>query len=138
MPNRCGSLEPLWRKAFGLADRRNRCKMARPRVMFEKVPYVAEEYPYDAKNNIVGLVQTLETLIKRDPEQEVQGIALPVLDAVIESVRAARRDDPVVEAVRSIISAEHMTSGDPVRAAHALLVAKQLDTAIGAYSLVVA
>jgi hypothetical protein len=63
---------------------------------------VAEEYPYDAKNDIVALVETLEIPTKRDPEQEVQGIALPVLDAVIEPVRAARPDDPVVEAVRCI------------------------------------
>jgi len=99
---------------------------------------VAEGYPYEAKHKIVALVETLEALTKRDPEQEVQGIALPVLDAVIESVRAARPNDPVVEAVRGIISAEHIASGEPVRAADALLVAKQLDAAVGAYPLVVA
>jgi hypothetical protein len=47
---------------------------------------MGEDYPYEAKRQIVSLIQTLETLTKRDPEQEVQGIALPVLDAVIESV----------------------------------------------------
>jgi hypothetical protein len=41
----------------------------------------------------------------------------------------------VVDAVRTIISAEHLASGEPVRAADALLVAKQLDAAIGAYPL---
>jgi hypothetical protein len=99
---------------------------------------VAEAYPYEAKHKIAALVETLEALTKRDPEQEVQGIALPVLDAVIESVRAARPNDPVVEAVRGIISPEHIASGDPVRAADALLVAKQLDAAVGAYPLVIA
>jgi hypothetical protein len=99
---------------------------------------VDEDYPYDAKRKIVALVETLETLTKRDPEQEVQGIALPVLDAVIESVRAARPDDPVVEAVRGIISAEHIASGEAVRAADALLVAKQLDAAIGDYPVAIA
>lgn len=88
-------------------------------------------YPYDAKRKIKALVASLETLTKRDPEQEVQGFALPVLDAVIESVRAARPNDPVVEAVRGIISPEQIALGEPVRAADALLVAQQLDAAIG-------
>jgi hypothetical protein len=94
---------------------------------------VVEDYPYEAKDKIVALVETLEPLTKRDPEQEVQGIALPVLDAVIEAVRAARPDDPVVQSARGIITPEQIESGEPVRAADALLVAKQLDAAIGAY-----
>jgi hypothetical protein len=61
---------------------------------------VAEDYPYEAKHKIVALIETLEPLTKRDPEQEVQGIALPVLDAVIEAARAARPDDPVVQSAR--------------------------------------
>jgi hypothetical protein len=92
---------------------------------------VREEYPYKAKRQITSLVETLETLTKRDPEQEVQGIALPVLDAVIESVRNVLPDDPVVEAVRGILSPEQIVSGEAIRAADALLVAKQLDAAIG-------
>jgi hypothetical protein len=32
---------------------------------------MGEEYPYAAKRQIVSLVHTLETLTKRDPEQEV-------------------------------------------------------------------
>ncbi|MFE9606830.1 hypothetical protein [Streptomyces hokutonensis] len=92
---------------------------------------MSSEYPYDAKQKIEALIETLETLTKKDPEQEIQGIALPVLDAVIESVRAALPGDPVVDAVRSIISADQIASGEPVRAADALVVAKQLDAAIG-------
>lgn len=61
----------------------------------------------------------------------VQGIALPVLDAVIESVRDALPDDPVVEAVRGVISPEQIMLGEPIRAADALLVARQLDAAVG-------
>lgn len=86
----------------------------------------------------MALIETLEPLTKRDPEQEVQGIALPVLDAVIEAARSARPDDPVVQAARGIITPEQIASGEPVRAADALLVAKQLDAAIGAYPLVIA
>jgi hypothetical protein len=92
---------------------------------------VSERYPHAEKAKISALVRTLERLVDRDPDQEVQGIALPVLDAVIEAVRLVRPDDPVVKAARSVISPEQIESGEPVRAADALLVAKQLDTAIG-------
>jgi hypothetical protein len=57
--------------------------------------------------------------------------ALPVMDAVIEAVRKVRPDHPAVKAARSVISPEQIQSGQPVRAADALVVAKQLDTAIG-------
>ena len=88
-------------------------------------------YPYEAKRQIAALTETLTIMMKRDPEQEVQGIALPVLDAVIEAVRQVRPNDPVVQAVRGVISVEQIESGEPVRAADALLVAKQLDAVIG-------
>jgi hypothetical protein len=91
------------------------------------------EYPYDAKGRIEALTETLETLTSRDPEQEVRGIAVPVLDAVIESVRRVRPNDVVVEAVWNVLSPEQIEAGEPVRAADALLVAKHLDAAIGPY-----
>jgi hypothetical protein len=90
-----------------------------------------DSYPYAEKRQIASLVQTLEQLTKRDPEQEVQFIALPVLDAVIETVRAVLPGNPVVEAVRGIVSPEQIASGEPIRAADALLVARQLDAALG-------
>ncbi|MDJ1131508.1 hypothetical protein [Streptomyces iconiensis] len=92
---------------------------------------MSNDYPYSAKQKTEALVETLERLTERDPEQEVQGIALPVLDAVIESVRVALSDDEVVDAVRGIISADQIALAEPIRAADALLVAKQLDAAIG-------
>ncbi|MFD7161333.1 hypothetical protein ACFV9C_42575 [Kribbella sp. NPDC059898] len=89
------------------------------------------DYPYDAKRRIEALISSLRTLIARDPEQEVQGIALPVLDAAIGSIKAALPDDPVVAAVADLISADLIGSGEPVRAADMLVVAEQLDAAIG-------
>ena len=97
-----------------------------------------EGYPYRAKAQIVALITTLETLTKQDPEQEVQGVALPVLNVVIGSVRDALPGDPVATAVRDIISPEQIASGEPVRAADALLVAKQLEAAIGGYPMLTA
>ncbi|HEY5986254.1 MAG TPA: hypothetical protein VIV12_07760 [Streptosporangiaceae bacterium] len=96
---------------------------------------VGEDYPYKAKGQILALIGTLEALTNQDPEQEVQGIAVPVLDAVIESVRAAVPDDHVATAARGALSPEQIALGEPIRAADALLVAKQLDAAIGPYPL---
>jgi len=90
-----------------------------------------QPYPQAEKDMITTLVATLERLVDRDPDQEVQGIALPVMDAVIEAARKVRPDHPAAKAARSVISPEQIQSGQPVRAADALVVAKQLDTAIG-------
>jgi hypothetical protein len=94
---------------------------------------VSQEHPYPQaeKDMITTLVQTLERLVDRDPDQEVQEFALPVMDAVIEAVRRVLPDHPVVKAARSVISPEQIQSGQPVRAADALVVATQLDTALG-------
>lgn len=92
-----------------------------------------DSYPIDAKRQIVALVVTLKPLVQRDPEQEVQGIALPVLDAVIEAVRDVMPHNPVVQAVRDVLSPEQIASGEPVRAADALLVAEQLNAALGPF-----
>lgn len=96
------------------------------------------EYPYKAKGRIVALIETLERVVQRDPEQEVLGMAVPVLDACIEDVKAAVADDPVVRAVAGVISPDAIALGEPVRAVDALLVAKQLDAVIGPYPLVIA
>jgi len=77
-------------------------------------------------------------MAKRDQEQEVQGIALPVLDAVIEEVKTAIGDDPVVIAIAGIISADTIAAGEPIRAIDALLVAEQLNAAIGRRPIAVA
>lgn len=90
-----------------------------------------DDYPYDAKRKITALIGSLRTLVARDPEQEVTGFALPVFDAVVETVRAVKPNDAVVEAVRGAISPEQIALGEPIRAADALLVAEQLDAALG-------
>lgn len=99
---------------------------------------VTRKYPYKAKERVQALIKSLETMIQRDPEQEVQGIALRVLDAALEDIKAALADDPVVAAVAGIISPETIEAGDPIRAVDALLVAQQLDAAIGSRPVVVA
>lgn len=92
---------------------------------------MARDFPYTAKRRVAALIASLEAMVQRDPEQEVTGIALPVLDAAIEDIKGALGDDPIVEAVAGIISPETIEAGEPIRAADALLVAHQLDAAIG-------
>ena len=96
-----------------------------------------QEYPYDAKARVGALLETLGPIIERDPEQEIRGIAVPVLEATLEVLKRALPDDPVVVAVVGAYEHE-ISSGEPVRAVDALLVAKQIDAAIGPYPLTIA
>ena len=92
---------------------------------------MSDDYPYLAKERIEALIKSLRTLIQRDPEQEVQGIALPVMDAAVAAVKRERPSDPVVCALVDLFSADFIGAGEPVRAADMLVVAEQLDVAIG-------
>jgi hypothetical protein len=89
------------------------------------------DYPYEAKRRVEALIGSLEKLVKRDPEQEVQGIAVPVLDAALEAIKAAKPDDPVVASLVDLMSADFIGAGETIRAADMLVVAEQLDAAIG-------
>jgi hypothetical protein len=95
-------------------------------------------YPYKAKQRIESLIKSLETLISSDPEQQVQGFAVPVLAAALDDVKQALPSDPVVRALTDLVSADGIGSGDVIRAADMLVIARQLDAAIGRRPLVVA
>lgn len=95
-------------------------------------------YPYDAKRRVGALIKSLKTLIARDPEQEVQGFAIPVLDAALTAIKQSTPEDPVVKALVELMSADFIGAGEPIRAADMLVVAEQLDAAIGPYPVVVA
>lgn len=90
-----------------------------------------DDYPYEAKDRVEALIRSLTKLTARDPEQEVQGVALPVLDASLEAIKAAKPDDPVVSSVVEILSADFSGAGELIRAADMLIVVEQLDAAIG-------
>ena len=95
------------------------------------------EYPYEAKRRVVALLEALGPASQRDPEQEIRGIAVPVLEATLDVLKGTLQDDPVVLAVVGAYEHE-IATGEPVRAVDALLVAKQIDAAIGPYPLVIA
>lgn len=84
-----------------------------------------------ARQRAWALFRTLESTANRDPEQEVQGIALPVLDACIAAFRDAG-DDPIAAAVADVISPDAVAEGrEPIRAVDAALVVQQLAMALG-------
>jgi hypothetical protein len=88
-------------------------------------------YPHEARGRIDALISSTTALIQRDPEQEVRGIALGVVDAAIAAVKAAKPDDPVIAATAGLFSADLIGSGEGVRAADLLVVAQQLAAALG-------
>ena len=90
-----------------------------------------DDYPYKEKRQIDALVTSLRALQQRDPEQEVQGIALPVVDAVVTALKDKMPDDPVVQSLSHVISADMIGSGDAVRAADMLVAAEQLQATLG-------
>lgn len=89
-----------------------------------------EDYPYTEKRQIDALVKSLRALQDRDPDQEVRGIALPVVDAVVTALKGRMPDNPVVHSLSDVISADMIGSGDTVRAADMLLAAEQLQAAL--------
>jgi hypothetical protein len=83
-----------------------------------------------AYRKVDELVRTLGRFVEQDPDQEVCGIVVPVLDAVITLARDCVPDDLVVGRMDDVISADLIADGCNVRAADALLMASQLRTAL--------
>lgn len=93
-----------------------------------------DTYPYDAKKRVGALIDALTTVLKEDPDEKVQGMALPVLHAVIEAIKdGVGRDNEVVLSTAGVVSPDAIASGAPIRAADALIVARILDGEIGPY-----
>jgi len=82
-------------------------------------------------NRLLQMQNDLNAATEKDPEQDVMGIALPVLDALISEARLFIANDPVIEKMYEVISVPQIELGDPVRALDALLVVGQLIEAIG-------
>jgi hypothetical protein len=82
--------------------------------------------PSEARRQLDALQDHLARIVKQDPEQEVQGIAIPVFDAVVSAVKALLPDNPIVDAISDIISVETIQAGEAIRAVDALLVVNAL------------
>lgn len=77
-----------------------------------------------------GLYTTLDNVVKRDPEQEVRGMAVPVLDKALSELKDLLAGDPVVAAIQDVISPEAVAEGEPIRAVDALMVVTILQAQI--------
>jgi hypothetical protein len=89
------------------------------------------DYPYAEKQQVEALISSMKELIARDPEHEIEGVAIETAEATIAAVKAAIPDDPVWGAMPDLFSADHIGGGDGIRAADVLVVAEQLDAALG-------
>jgi hypothetical protein len=81
---------------------------------------------WQARSLLTTLRQDLQKIADRDPEQEVRGIAVPVLDAALSSIRELASDNAIVASVRDVISVEAIEEGEPVRAVDVLMVVTAL------------
>jgi hypothetical protein len=85
----------------------------------------------EAKSAITRLHVQLGGIVSRDQEQEVRGIALPVLDAVLSAAREhLLLDDPVLASLPDLISPEALEAGEPIRAIDAFLAVSQVEEAL--------
>jgi hypothetical protein len=85
----------------------------------------------EARTSVSALYQQLASVAGKDPEQHVEGMALPVLDAVVRGAREfIHLDDPVLDSIEDVISPEAVQRGEPIRALDAQIVLYQLKLAL--------
>jgi hypothetical protein len=77
---------------------------------------------WTARKTLTTLQTDLRAIVARDPEQEVRGMAIPVLDAALGIVRELLGDNPVVTAAGGVISVQTIAEGEPLRDTDVLLV----------------
>lgn len=85
----------------------------------------------DAKRAVARLHVQLGGIVAKDKEQEVRGLALPVLDAVVTAAREhLLPGDPVIDMLPDLISADAIAMGEPIRAVDAYLAVSQIEEAL--------
>jgi hypothetical protein len=75
-----------------------------------------------ARRILRALKATLDGITAKDPEQEVQGIALPAVDAALSAIRGLLPNSPVLSQIDDLISPAMIEGGETVRAVDVLLV----------------
>jgi hypothetical protein len=76
------------------------------------------------------LQDSLRTIVKKDPEQEVQTFAIPILDAALVGIQKLILDSSIKEKTRGLITPEIIEEGEPIRANEVLLVVDVLLNAL--------
>jgi hypothetical protein len=74
----------------------------------------------------------LKTLL-RDPDQEIDNIAISDIETTFATVKAARPDIDTPE----LFTADYICNGDSVRAAAMLIIAERIDAELGLYPKVI-
>src|SRR5690349_2978802 len=90
--------------------------------------HMQQVYPYRVKQQVTNLIGTLQALVNSDPEQEIQGTAIPALAATFGEIRSAFPDDPVVSSIIDPLMADAL--GYRIRAVDMLCIARLVDAAI--------
>jgi hypothetical protein len=75
-----------------------------------------------ARSMLKDLQESLRAIVKKDPEQEVQAFAIPILDAALVSVKKLIPDDAIAEKAQGLITPEMIDMGEPLRAVEVSLV----------------
>jgi hypothetical protein len=86
---------------------------------------------FDARARALQLHEDLKEIAAKDPDQEVRGLAVPVIDAVVTACAPFLDEgDPVIEKIRQLFSVEALETGEPLRAVDAQIAAGQLYQAL--------
>lgn len=84
-----------------------------------------------ARRHLTQLHADLKAIIQDDQEQEVRGIALPVVSEAIRVAYDLLTENRIVGVAIEPFSADVIAEGEPVRAVDALVVVGQLLAALG-------
>jgi hypothetical protein len=83
---------------------------------------VAEIDAKQARRLLVTLRSNVATMVAKDAEQEVRGIAVQAVEAALSTVRGLIAQSPVMARVDEVISTYASEAGEPIRAVDVLLV----------------
>lgn len=86
----------------------------------------------EARVAVGRLFLTLREIAKKDQEQDVMGIAVPILDMVVSAAREhVLPGDPVLDRLPELFSSDMSDPwGDSIRAVDALIAVEQLQLAL--------
>jgi hypothetical protein len=83
----------------------------------------------EALQQVRQLSASLRRIADKDQEQEVLGMAVPVVDVAIREARQHLPEgERLLEAVHEVMSPENIVAGEPVRVLEVLLVVEQLES----------
>jgi len=89
------------------------------------------QYPMLFVNSVYDFYAVLKELHQKDPEQELQGAAIVPYNQILVDAKLMLREDPMIQALPEIITAENIENEIYPRVADTLVVVSQIWSAIG-------